>query len=111
MVDEKKLHDCPACLQHLLAMSLYNHSPVHLAVAGNLEFRHLLYFHQAHPTIARDGEFRVVTVMGDGNACIRGRLDDGLFPGCFYFFSVDCYFNRVHVFKQQSAVNSQHPDF
>ena len=97
MVDEEKLHNGPSCLQDLGALRFDRHPLVHLCVTGDLEFGHLLYLHQTHAAVACNREFGVITVMGDGDPQIRGRLDHGLPLGRCDFLSVDDKFNRVHV--------------
>ena len=89
VIDEQKLHHARLGLLHHVGMGVHHHTIGYRRDAGGQRFGGFFHFHQAHAAVGSDGEFFVVTEMGD----IRSQLVRGLHYGCALL-----YFNLFAIY-------------
>ena len=96
MIDEEKLHHRLPGGQNFRTLGQYRHPFSDLSVAGDLQLRHFLDFDETHAAVAGDGKLRMVTVIGNHDPHVGGRLDNGLAFGGADLFTVDVELNWIH---------------
>ena len=89
VVDEQKLHHARLGLFCHVGMRVHHHAVGYGRGARRQRFGGFFHFHQAHAAVGGDGEFFVVTEMGD----IRSQLVRGLHYGCALL-----YFNLFAIY-------------
>ena len=76
MVDEEKLHHRLPDRQDFRTLGENRHPFHRLGIASDLKLGHLLDLDQTHAAVARDRKPRVIAIVRNSDAYIRGRLND-----------------------------------
>ena len=77
VIDEQELEDTRARVNDIRGLGVHHHALGDRRRARGLQLRHLLDLHDADAAGPVDSEARVVAVVGNPDAGLDGRLEDG----------------------------------